>query len=374
AAWIGSLAVGLTYLCGPISTTLCHRLGCRIVACTGSLLFLIAAFLTSLVSNMTYMYLTFGILGGFAFSLMYFASLVVLIEYFNRHLSLANGIAVSGSGAGTLVISMIVDEMCRRYGLRAGFRFIAGMSFLGFIAGLSFAPLSKHPMEPLIEKDDVKPKKGGFGKSIGSFLRPGKHWKNKAFVVWTLCLALVLFAYYIPYMYLVRVAKMNGVTSSKGALLVGILAICQALGKITLGKVADIPQVNRLQMEQISLLVIAVATCLFPLAKSYAAFLTYAIVQGFFDGGFSVLLGLVTHDIVGKQLMAGAVGSMFAVVAIPLTSGPPVAGLIYDLLGSYDAVYFLASAMVCAGSCLMFVIPWLVDTPNNGKRVTTGDQ
>jgi MCP family monocarboxylic acid transporter-like MFS transporter 10 len=38
------------------------------------------------------------------------------------------------------------------------------------------------------------------------------------------------------------------------------------------------------------------------------------------------LIGLITHDIVGKELMAGAVGSVYFMISIPMTMGPPVAG------------------------------------------------
>ena len=38
------------------------------------------------------------------------------------------------------------------------------------------------------------------------------------------------------------------------------------------------------------------------------------------------MIGLVTHDIVGRQMMAKAVGTLYGIVAIPMTVGPPMAG------------------------------------------------
>ena len=39
-----------------------------------------------------------------------------------------------------------------------------------------------------------------------------------------------------------------------------------------------------------------------------------------------MMIGLVTYDIVGRQMMARAVGTLYGIVAIPMTLGPPMAG------------------------------------------------
>lgn len=124
----------------------------------------------------------------------------------------------------------------------------------------------------------------------------------------------------------VLIAEDLGVPPSKGGFLISIFAICSTAGKIIVGKVANLKCANRLKIAQASLLMMAVSTCLLPLAKSYNALVAYSTVQGFFDGSFSVSIGLITNDIVGKELMAGAVASVYFVVSIPITVGPPVAG------------------------------------------------
>ena len=39
-----------------------------------------------------------------------------------------------------------------------------------------------------------------------------------------------------------------------------------------------------------------------------------------------MMIGLVTYDIVGREMMARAVGTLYGIVAIPMTLGPPMAG------------------------------------------------
>ena len=123
-----------------------------------------------------------------------------------------------------------------------------------------------------------------------------------------------------------RIAEDVGVPPTQGAMLVGYCTIAQTAGKFVFGRLADLPCANRLVITQTSLLVMALATAFLPLAKDYAALITYSVVSGFFDGGFVIMIGLVTHDIVGRELMTKAVGTMYGVVAVPMTIGPPMAG------------------------------------------------
>ena len=167
--------------------------------------------MTSFVPHMSFMYLTYGVLVGFASSCCYFSSFYVLIIYFNKHLALANGIAAAGAGAGTMSISLIVDKLISTYGLRTTFQGMAALSVLLFIAGLTFLPidfreedeLSKK--EPLMAEQEQMKTIDKFISSIKELMKPAPVWKNRAFVAWTVSMAMILIAYYIPYMYLVSI-------------------------------------------------------------------------------------------------------------------------------------------------------------------------
>jgi MFS family permease len=153
------------------------------------------------------MYFTFGVLNGFASSMLYFSSFVVLIEYFHKHLSLANGISVSGAGIGTLVINMLSQHIISRYGLTMAFRVVAGFSAITFVAALAYSPISR-PSESgpsHLHKERIVPAESSktFLSKCKSVCKPGEQWQNKGFIVWTVAMALILFAYYIPCMYLV---------------------------------------------------------------------------------------------------------------------------------------------------------------------------
>ncbi|EDO43084.1 predicted protein, partial [Nematostella vectensis] len=356
SAWVGSFVIGTTYFCGPVSAALCERFGCRIIACVGSLLFMTASLITSYMSSIIPMYFTFGFMGGFGFSLMYFSSLFVLMQYFTDKLSHANGFVLAGSGCGSMAFSLLLGKMCSLYGVHAGFKTMAVAAVIGVLASSVYHPTVSGDEEMMIDENvDRNYERIPLRRKCYYAVKPGLHWQNKAFVLWTFSLGLVFFAVFIPYIYLI--AKLRGIPPSQGSLMVGLMCISGTVGKIAFGRLADVRWVNRLYLLQASLVVIAIGACIFPFLRSFPGLLTYALLHGFIDSGSGVLLALVTRDIAGKEMMAAAIGSMYCVVAIPMTAGPPVAGLMYESLGSYNAVYYLAASLSLTGAAVMTFIP-----------------
>lgn len=121
-------------------------------------------------------------------------------------------------------------------------------------------------------------------------------------------------------------ALSHGIPVSRGALLLGYLSISAIFGKLLCGRLADLPRVRRLYIFVISATVLSVSSMCVTAARSYHGLLAYALVAGFFDGCFVVTVPLITQDIVGKELMAKALGIQYGLVAFPLTLGPPVLG------------------------------------------------
>lgn len=202
--------MGITYMAAPIATSLCDRWGCRVVMCLGSVTYMAAMLLTSVVQHMSLMYITYGVLFGFASSCCYFSSFYILIVYFNKHLALANGIAAAGAGAGTMSLSLTVDKLIASYGLRMTFKGLAALSVCLFLAGLTFLPIDfREGEDELLKKEALLKEqeeiriKDRLVKNIKELFKPAPVWGNKPFVAWTVALAMVLIAYYIPYMYLV---------------------------------------------------------------------------------------------------------------------------------------------------------------------------
>lgn len=188
-AWIGAMAMGLNFFFGPITSALCDRFGCRIVSFAGALLSVLGLFLTSFIQEVNKMYVTYGLVWGVGSSFAFVSSIVVLGQYFDRKLALANGIATSGSGVGSLVAGPVINHLLQTVGWKNSMRILSAFALLLWIAALLFKPRESH-------QDIMERRKNSklFDMSI---------WKSKAYVLWVSTVALFQFGYLVPFVHLV---------------------------------------------------------------------------------------------------------------------------------------------------------------------------
>lgn len=188
-AWIGAMAMGLNFFFGPITSALCDRFGCRIVSFAGALLSVLGLFLTSFIQEVNKMYVTYGLVWGIGSSFAFVSSIVILGQYFDRKLALANGIATSGSGVGSLVAGPVINYLLQTVGWKNSMRILSAIALLLWIAALLFKPRESH--------QDIMERK------MNSKLFDTSIWKNKAYVLWVSTVALFQFGYLVPFVHLV---------------------------------------------------------------------------------------------------------------------------------------------------------------------------
>lgn len=115
-AWVGSLLSGVYLAAGPIVSALCNKFGCRAVCIAGSLIATVAFVLSTYSKSVTMMMLTYGLLGGIGFGMIYLPSVVAVGYYFETRRSLATGIAVCGSGVGTFSFAPLASLLLNEFG------------------------------------------------------------------------------------------------------------------------------------------------------------------------------------------------------------------------------------------------------------------
>ena len=186
------MAGSLNFLCGPLSSILCDRFGCRRVAFVGALLSVTGLFLTSLVSRLHYMYLTYGLLWGVGSSFSFVPSIVILGDYFDKRLALANGLGTSGSGVGSLVASPSINFLLRVVGWKNSLRILSGIAAFLAVACFLYKPFKTTRQR---DRNDVRRQ--------CSRLCDVSIWRNRTYVAWVLTIALFQFGYPVPFVHLV---------------------------------------------------------------------------------------------------------------------------------------------------------------------------
>ena len=183
------MAMGLNFFFGPISSALCDRFGCLFVSFAGALLSISGLFLTSFIQEVHIMYVTYGLVWGIGSSFSFVSSIVVLGQYFDRRLALANGIATSGSGVGSLVAGPVINYLLASVGWKRTMRILSAFAGLLCIAAMIFKP--RKNLQSTRERRECTKL---FDTSI---------WKSKAYVLWVTTVAVFQFSYLIPFIHLV---------------------------------------------------------------------------------------------------------------------------------------------------------------------------
>ena len=110
-AWVGSVSIGMTFLLSPIASILTDKFGIRTTAFIGGLMATVGMLVSSFVSSLELLYLTYGVLLGSGASLAYTPSLVILGHYFHRRLGFVNGIVTAGSSVFTMVMPLLLKYL-----------------------------------------------------------------------------------------------------------------------------------------------------------------------------------------------------------------------------------------------------------------------
>jgi len=378
-ALVGSLAIGCTFFTSFFAGILSDKIGLKTTSVCGGVLATSGLALSAIFyERLEVLYLTYGIMYGTGASLAYNPSLTILGQYFRKRLGTVNGIVTAGSSVFTILLSFINPYILDNHGVLPCIMFLTILSSLLIICGFFFNPLSK-------QKDPgASPDLPG-DKIDSSFIKRFVHvenWQNKRFVMWALALPCALFGYFVPFVHLVQFAENipldedNDINSRKAAYLMACIGVTSGLGRLMFGKISDMPSVtkngNRIVLQQVAFFAMGLCTMLVTLAPlnqgwQYETLMFICCIMGLFDGCFVTLLGPIAFDLCGPLGAGQAIGTLLALFSLPMTVGPPIAGIIFDQTGSYTPAFILAGVPPIVGSLLMIFIRFI--PPNKGTPV-----
>ncbi|XP_017847899.1 monocarboxylate transporter 10 isoform X2 [Drosophila busckii] len=369
AALVGSLTIGTTFFLSPVAGCLTDKIGLRLTTFAGGMLASGGLLLSSFCTESIFaLYFTYGIMFGLGGALAYTPTLAILGHYFKRYLGKVSGFVTAGSSVFTVILPPALDKLLRIYGLEASLRIMSLMAAFIIVCSFVYKPLHL----PLATPRSME------GRSrLNVLMRSVINvdiWKRKRYVIWALCVPLALFGYFVPYVHMMKFVE----TSFPGQdvnLPVMCIGITSGVGRLIFGVIADMPGVNRMYLQQLSLVCIGLVTLLLPLTSSYAVLVTFALIMGLFDGCFISLLGPIAYEICGPSGATQAIGFLLGLCSLPLTMGPPVAGMLFDKTGSYTLPFVLAGLPPLVGSSLLFFMKCVKEEPKpqSPAAVQNGD-
>ena len=130
-------------LYGPLIGRLYHRFGAPIVSFVGSTFCVVSLIITSKLSNLYVIYLTYGALFGFGSSCIFIVTYIAVPRYFVKWRSLSLGLIAMGPGGGLFIMSPIVQALFENFGWRGTFLAMAGIDAVTCILAFVYRPISQ---------------------------------------------------------------------------------------------------------------------------------------------------------------------------------------------------------------------------------------
>ena len=231
-----SLNFTITMCCfcigGIVGGTLMKKVGFRIDCIAGAVLSAVGFIGTSMTGNsIAILYVSYGVLSGFGIGIAYNAIISTVNAWFPDKKGLCSGVLMMGFGASALILGSIADALIGNpaIGWRSTYR------ILGILLGLvllAAALVIKRPAEEA-PRAQATSQDSSNDYTLAQMLRSIKFWKAFVCVVFLAAVGNTVISMAKD------LAVSIGVSLSMATTLVGVLSVCNGLGRIMTGAAFD---------------------------------------------------------------------------------------------------------------------------------------
>lgn len=156
-----SASSGIVALCyflysslGPISSILSVKWSYRTVTLIGGSFAAFGMIMSSWAFNISYLYFSFGAMVGTGAGLAFPPTVYIVTSYFVRLRGLANGICMSGSAFGSIILPPVLRLLLETYGYKGAVLILGGLMLNVWAAALLFRPVEEHMVRKYKDPDD----------------------------------------------------------------------------------------------------------------------------------------------------------------------------------------------------------------------------
>lgn len=271
------------------------------------------------------------------------------------------GIALMGNNFGGLVMPAAVAAVLAAASWREAY---VGMGLAALlIAGLTVLVVRDDP--PPGAASTAAPAPGRAGTRVMVHFSRAEALRTGAFGAVALVIVFGTFTYSTILPHVLAHLVNQGLSVASASFALGALAVGGLLGKLAFGTLCDRAGARRTVAFNLggqALLAVALALLVAP-----QALLLAAPAFGFFMGGFGVLQTLLVQEFFGLRHFGSIMGLLNAGTVFSAGLGPLLAGLSFDLSGSYAAAFIIVAALFLIAAVALALVPAPVPPASPGE-------
>jgi len=343
---IAVVVFALTFI---LAGRLQDKIGPLPISLTGGILVSLGFFLCAYTNSLTYLFVSFGVIGGLGNGFGYATPIPVMAKWFPDRRGLAVGLAVAGYGGGSAIFGpLTASYLLPAYGWRTSFQ-ILGVIFLVMTVFGAF--LLKNPPAGY-RPAGWTPAPASKSAATTYEFTPGEMVQTPAFYFMWVAYALGCSAGLMVISQLVPFAKSVGIPSTSLAamgLVVG--AVGNASGRILSGWMSDaLGRINVLRL-MIAISMVGMPI-LYMVGDNVAALFLIVFVIYWCYGTQLSVNGAACSDFWGTKNAGINYGLLFTAWGVAGIIGPRIGGYFYTQTHSYKSAFMWAAglaavALVC---------------------------
>lgn len=327
------------------------RIGPRVVATLGGLLFGAGLAGSAYAGTPASMMLTFGVVGGIGIGLCYSATTPPAIKWFPpAKKGLITGIVVSGVGLAAVYVSPLTQILLEATGIPRTFTILGiGAALLICVLAqiLANPPAGYVPPAPTAEVGAARRSPVAARRDVDwhEMLRGGQFYQLWLMLVLTASAGLMIIAH-------IAIIAKEQARWEWGFVPVAMLAVFNTLGRILSGYLSD--RIGRTRTMVLAFSLQAVNMLAFASYTSPALLVFGSAFAGLCYGTIFTLMPAATADFYGVRNLGVNYGLVFTAFGVAGVTGPILGGMIRDAAGSYGMSYTISAGMLALAAVLAF--------------------
>src|ERR1700726_294980 len=318
-----------------------NRKGPRIVALTGGALYGLGVFLASFSHSLSWLYLSYGFIGGLGLGLGYIVPVAVLVKWFPDRRGLITGMAVGGFGAGALITAPVAARLIQSIGVLPTFAYL-GIAY--FVVAIIAASFMQNPPEGWQPEGWTPTAKETAQRATHDYILPEalKTWQWWA--LWMLlflntCAGISVISQEAPIF-----QELTGVTAVVAGGMVGIASLGNAVGRVFWAWLSDL--ITRRATFAVMFVLQVLLFWFLPKVAVPSAITTVTfIILLCYGGGFGTMPAF-TADYFGSRNVGPIYGLMLTAWGFASAFGPLLIAYLRQSNGSYgEALHVIAGVM-----------------------------
>lgn len=349
-----------TGLLAPVLGLLVYRLGPRKLVLAGAAVIGLGLLLLSRISSLATFYGSFILIAMGMSACVGVVPISTVGNWFERRVTLATSILVSGTAMGGLMVPLatrVIDVFEWRTAM-----VILGFGALGILLPLSILFRHKPEQYGYLPDGDLHKRvpanevhspsqSNELDIRVKQVLKSSTFWHIAMGFMCHILVVNAVITHVMPYL------SSIGFTRSFSSLVASAIPLTSIVGRLSFGWLGD--KFDKRRVTTLGFIFTSLGLLSFGYIANAGTWLLVPslILIGLGWGGPVPMMPALLREYFGRVRLATVLGLVMGVAALCGMAGPPLAGLVFDILGSYQVVWFAFAGLVVAGMISLLTTP-----------------